>query len=145
MKEWDFLEETCLTALCASKDVSFAAIVDINGKLIIGKYRKMDRRTLLSMIPDARIISPATSAASRCYTFYSDCLVKAIRRSYFKTKRTRGVGKEDTSFDMIDVENYLKLAVTPLTKSKDKYLCIYFQSRVISTTQQIILKINNTI
>ena len=37
LEEWEFLDETCLTALYATKDVSFAAVVDINGKLIVGK------------------------------------------------------------------------------------------------------------
>jgi hypothetical protein len=145
LEEWDFLDETCLTALYASKDVSFAAVVDINGKLIIGKYRKRDRRTILSILSGMCNISPATTVTSTCYTFYSDYLVKAIRRSYFEHKTIREVEKEETNFDMIDIDNNLKLAITPLTKGKDKYLCVYFESRVISSTQQIILKINNTI
>ena len=145
MEEWNFLDETCLTALYASKDVSFAAVVDINGKLIVGKYRKRDRRTTLSILSGICSISPATTVASRCYIFYSDYLVKAIRRSYFENKSLTEDEKEETNFDMIDIDNNLKLAITPLTKSKDKYLCVYFESRVISSTQQIILKINNTI
>ena len=145
MEEWDFLDETCLTALYASKDVSFAAVVDINGKLIVGKYRKRDRRTILSILSGICSISPSTTVTSRCYTFYSDYLVNAIRRSYFENKSLTEDEKEETNFDMIDIDNKLKLAITPLTKSKDKYLCVYFESRVISSTQQIILKINNTI
>jgi hypothetical protein len=140
LEEWDFLDETCLTALYASKDVSFAAVVDINGKLIIGKYRKRDRR-----ISDICNINPATTVTLTCYAFYSEYLVKAIRRSYFEHKRIREVEKEEINFDMIDIDDNLKLAITPLTKGKDKYLCVYFESRVISSTQQIILKINNTI
>jgi hypothetical protein len=145
LEEWDFLDETCLTALYASKDVSFAAVVDINGKLIVGKYRKRDRRTILSILSGTYSISPATTVISRCYTFYSDYLVKAIRRSYFENKSLSEDEKEETNFEMIDIDNNLKLAITPLTKGKDKYLCVYFESRVISSTQQIILKINNTI
>jgi hypothetical protein len=145
VEEWDFLDETCLAALYASKDVSFAAVVDINGKLIVGKYRKRDRRTILSILSGTCSMNPTTIVTSRCYTFYSNYLVKAIRRSYFENKRLREDEKEETNFDMIDVNNNLKLAITPLTKDKDKYLCVYFESRVISSTQQIILKINNTI
>jgi hypothetical protein len=40
MEECDFLDEIGLTVLSAIKDVSFAAVVDTNGKLIVGKYRK---------------------------------------------------------------------------------------------------------
>jgi hypothetical protein len=102
LEEWDFLDETCLTALYASKDVSFAAVVDINGKLIVGKYRKRDRRTILSILSDTYSISPATTVTSRCYTFYSDYLVKAIRRSYFENKNLSEDEKEETNFEMID-------------------------------------------
>ncbi len=40
MEERDFLYEMCLAALCMSREVKFAAVIDNNGKLIVGKYRK---------------------------------------------------------------------------------------------------------
>ncbi|MDQ3869822.1 MAG: hypothetical protein M3250_09755, partial [Thermoproteota archaeon] len=40
MEERDFLHEICLTVLCVSKDVKFAGVVDSNGKLLMGEYRK---------------------------------------------------------------------------------------------------------
>src|SRR5919202_1210950 len=138
LEEWDFLDETCLAALCASKDVSFAAVVDINGKLIVGKSRKKDRKTKLLILSDTIDISLVTTVTSRCYTFYFDYLVNAIRQSYFKNKSLREDEKEEASFEMMNIDNNLKLAITPLTKAKDKYLCIYFESRISSSTQQII-------
>jgi hypothetical protein len=145
LEEWEFLDETCLTALYASRDVSFAAVVDINGKLIVGKSRKRNRKAKLSILSNTHSISLVATVTSRCYTFYFDYLVKAIRRCYFKNKRPRGDEKEEANFEMMDIDNNLKLAITPLTKAKDKYLCIYFESRISSSTQQIILRINNTI
>ena len=40
MEERDFLYEMCLAVLCMSRDVKFAAVIDNNGKLIVGRYRK---------------------------------------------------------------------------------------------------------
>jgi hypothetical protein len=145
LEEREFLDETCLTALYASKHVTFAAVVDINGKLIVGKSRKRNRKAKLSILSNTHIISLVAAVTPRCYTFYFDYLVKTIRRCYFKNKRLKGDEKEQANFEMIDVDNNLKLAITPLTKAKDKYLCINFESRISSSTQQIILRINNTI
>jgi hypothetical protein len=145
LEEREFLDETCLTALYASKHVTFAAVVDINGKLIVGKSRKRNRKAKLSILSNTHSISLVAAVTPRCYTFYFDYLVKTIRRCYFKNKRLKGDEKEQANFEMIDVDNNLKLAITPLTKAKDKYLCIYFESRISSSTQQIILRINNTI
>jgi hypothetical protein len=145
LEEWHFLDETCLTALYASKDVIFAAVVDINGKLIVGKSRKRDRKTKLSILSDTYGISLVTTVTPRCHAFYFDYLVKAIRQSYFKNKSLKEDEKEEANFEMMNIDNNLKLAITPLTKAKDKYLCIYFESRISSSTQQIILRINNTI
>jgi hypothetical protein len=145
LEEWEFLDETCLTALYASKDVSFAAVVDINGKLIIGKSRNRNRKAKLSILSNTHSISLVAAVTSRCHTVYFDYLVKAIQRCYFKNKRLRGDEKEEPTFEMVDMDNNLKLAITPLTKAKDKYLCIYFESRISSSIQPIILRINNII
>jgi len=42
LEEYDFLNEMCLIALHMSKEVKFAAVIDDNGKLIAGRYRKED-------------------------------------------------------------------------------------------------------
>jgi hypothetical protein len=40
LKEYDFFDEMCLVALDISKEVRFAAVTDINRKLIAGNQRK---------------------------------------------------------------------------------------------------------
>jgi hypothetical protein len=42
LEEYDFLTEMCLIALHMSKEVKFGAVIDNNGKLIAGRYRKED-------------------------------------------------------------------------------------------------------
>ena len=55
MHERDFLHEVCISALSVSKKVSFAGIVDNNGKLLLGHEKKnadTNRRRLLCYIGD---------------------------------------------------------------------------------------------
>jgi hypothetical protein len=147
VEECDFLDDICLTVLSASKDVSFAAVVDINGKLIVGKYRKIDRR----LIATISIADPSDQyQATNCYLFYMDYLLTAIRQSYFESRSIREKQEEaenieEVNFDVIDINNKVKLAITPLTHGKEKFLCVYFESLVAESYQEIIMKINNTI
>ena len=148
MEECDFLDDICLTVLSASKDISFAAVVDVNGKLIVGKYRRrVDRRLVTTTpIPDS---SGQYHQTTSCYLFYVGYLLTAIRQSYFESRciREKQEAKniEEVNFDIIDINNKIKLAITPLTQRKDKFLCVYFESPVAKSYQEIIIKINNTI
>jgi hypothetical protein len=137
--------------LSASKDVSFAAVVDVNGKLIVGKYRKkIDRRLVTkttTSMPDSS--GQYHHQTTSCYLFYVDYLVSAIRQSYFESRCVRekqeAKNVEEVNFDVMDINNRVKLAITPLTQCKDKFLCVYFESPVAESYQEIIMKINNTI
>ena len=145
MEECDFLDDICLTVLSASKEVSFAAVVDTNGKLIAGKYRKkVDRRLIATIsIPDSIDQSHQTTS---CYLFYLGYLLTAIRQFYFESScKKEEEEKCEVDFDVIDIHNKIKLAITPLTQCKDKFLCVYLESPVAKSYQEIIMKINNTI
>jgi hypothetical protein len=150
LEECDFLDDICLTVLSASKDVSFAAVVDVNGKLIVGKYRRrVDRRLIAATNSIANSSSGQYHQTTNCYLFYADYLVTAIRQSYFESicvreKQEAKIIKE-VNFDVIDINNEVKLAITPLTQCKDKFLCVYLESPVAESYQDIIMKINNTI
>jgi len=45
--------------------------------------------------------------------------------------------------ELAEIHSILKIAITPLTASNDRYLCIYLESS--SPNQEIIAKISNTI
>ena len=45
--------------------------------------------------------------------------------------------------ELVQIHGLLKIAVTPLTASNDRYLCIYLEST--SSNQEIIAKISNAI
>jgi hypothetical protein len=140
VEECDFLDDICLTVLSASKEVSFAAVVDTNGKLIAGKYRKVDRRLI------TRSIANSSGQYSTTYLFYSDYLVRGIQRSYLGSRHIKEEAWNiEVNFDVIDINDNTKLAITPLNQCKDKYLCVYFESPLAQSYQEIIMKINNTI
>ena len=145
MEECDFLDDICLTVLSASKDVSFAAVVGTDGKLIVGKYRKGDRRLITTSIANS---SGQYHQTTSCYLFYIGYLLTAIRQSYFESSckiENQGTKKMEVNFDVIDINNKVKLAITPLTQRKDKFLCVYLESPVAESYQEIIMRINNTI
>jgi hypothetical protein len=149
VEECDFLDDICLTVLSASKEVSFAAVVDTNGKLIAGKYRKKVDRRLIATISIANPSSGQYHQTTGCYLFYLGYLLTAIRQFYFesscKGEKQEAENIEEVHFDVIDINNKVKLVITPLTQRKDKFLCVYLESPVAESYQEIIMKINNTI
>ena len=131
MEERDFFCEICLTALYTSKDVRFSAVVDDTGKLIVAENKKGFQKT-----------TKPNSMADDCqtsYLFYLDYLLPAIReRRFYLEDRV-----EKIYFELKEINNDVKIAVTPLTQSKDKYLCVYIESS--ASYQEIIMKLNSNI
>jgi hypothetical protein len=150
LEEADFFHEICLISLYASRAVKFAAVVDSKGKLILAKFKKFHiysyRASPLS-IPriqqqDQALLSQ--SCHSFCYEYLMPTLKEITNRSY----REQYSNKAHFEITEIDKNIGLKLAVTPLTKSRDKYLCLYLQlppEMPADGHQQIISKLTNVI
>jgi hypothetical protein len=51
--------------------------------------------------------------------------------------------QEEIHFQIIEIENNMRLAVSPLNETEDKYLCIYVESS--APNQEIISKLRNAI
>src|SRR5215208_1588676 len=116
MEERDFLHEICLTVLCVSKDVKFAGVVDSNGKLLVGEYRKNIQKN---------------------NSFFLSYLAPAIKRRNFDSE------PGTVHFKLTEFDN-VKLATTSLTKKNDRYLCVYLES--LSTSyHEIISKVIESI
>jgi len=131
MEERDFFCEICLTALYTSKDVRFSAVVDDTGKLIVAENKKGFQKTTKS--------NSMTDDCQTSYLFYLDYLLPAIReRRFYLEDRV-----EKIYFELKEINNDVKIAVTPLTQSKDKYLCVYIESS--ASYQEIIMKLNSNI
>jgi hypothetical protein len=137
MEERDFLHEICLTALSAGKAVKFAAVVDKTAKLIVGEYRK-----------NIQTYSKPNYKSGDCcmisHLFYLDYLIPIITK-----RERRSLGLEhsyrvkDVQFDLTEINENVKIATTPLTKSKDKFLCVYLDSS--ESHQEIIVTLSNSI
>jgi hypothetical protein len=141
MEERDFLYEMCLAALCISRDVKFAAVIDNNGKLIVGRYRKKIQNK------PARLSDDIAPTAAYCqyntnYPFYIKYLIPSIR-NICDGKQSGVYDAETVHFRLAEVHGSLKIAITPLTESNDRYLCIYLESS--SPNQELIAKLINTL
>jgi hypothetical protein len=167
LEEYDFLNEMCLIALHMSKEVKFAAVIDNNGKLIAGKYRKEDhtnnKRTKSRLLLSAREKgddhnnnnnnnnnNDVSSSLTFChyntnYLFYANYLTAAVKKIKTGIKHSDYREKEGSvhHVELAEIHSILKIAITPLTANNDRYLCIYLESS--SPNQEIIAKIGNTI
>jgi|tagenome__1003787_1003787.scaffolds.fasta_scaffold19467942_1 hypothetical protein len=131
MEERDFFCEICLTALYTSKDVRFSAVVDDTGKLIVAENKKGFQKTTKP--------NSMTDDCQTSYLFYLDYLLPAIRERRFYLEDY----VEKIYFELKEINNDVKIAVAPLTQSKDKYLCVYIESS--ASYQEIIMKLNSNI
>ncbi len=165
LEEYDFLTDMCLIALHMSKEVKFAAVIDNNGKLIAGKYRKEDhtnnKRTKSRLLLSAREKGDdhnnnnnnnidVSSSITFChyntnYLFYANYLTAAVKKIKTGIKYSDYREKEESvhHVELAEIHSILKIAITPLTANNDRYLCIYLESS--SPNQEIIAKIGNTI
>ena len=163
MEEYDFLTEMCLIALHMSKEVKFAAVIDNNGILIAGKYRKEDHtnnkrtksRLLLSASREKgndhkNNNNDVSSSITFChyntnYLFYANYLTAAVKKIKTGIKYSDHREKEESvhHVELAEIHSILKIAITPLTANNDRYLCIYLESS--SPNQEIIAKIGDTI
>ena len=163
LEEYDFLIEMCLIALHISKEVKFAAVIDNNGKLIAGRYRKEDHinnkrtksRLLLSASREKgndhnNNNNDVSSSITFChyntnYLFYANYLTAAVKKIKTGIKYSDYREKEQSvhHVELAEIHGILKIAITPLTANNDRYLCIYLESS--SPNQEIIAKIGNTI
>jgi hypothetical protein len=138
IKEHNFLKEICLTALCLDKNVRFVGAVDNKGKLLAGEFNKYkffgnnDTLTIKSRIFYLRYLMPALNHQQ---TMKNSCKKSTDGNNVFL-------------FNLADLGNDVFLAVTPLTKSKDRYLCVYLElysssSSEIIAHEEIISKISD--
>jgi DNA gyrase/topoisomerase IV subunit A len=155
LEEVDFFHEICLIALYASRSVKFAAVVDSKGKLILAKFKRFNMHShRTSISPTPRILDCAqqqqaqTLLPQSCYSFCHEYLMPTLKDMTSRSYREQYSNTAHFEISEIDKNIGLKLAVTPLTESRDKYLCLYLQLPPKMRTdghQQIISKLTNVI
>ncbi|MFY9796561.1 MAG: hypothetical protein WAJ93_12820 [Candidatus Nitrosopolaris sp.] len=138
----DFFYEACLTALFSNRFVKFAAVLDNNGKLIIAEYRKgIQNYWRTDFISDNDHHRHDSS-----YLFHLDYLVPAIKKRGFclpYSKKKEEEQQEEIHFEIIEIDDNVRLAIAPLNERKDKYLCIYVESS--APNREIISQLRNAI
>jgi hypothetical protein len=158
MHEREFLHEVCISALSVSKKVSFAGIVDSNGKLLLGHEKKnadTNRRRLLcyigkyeNKIVDSiyfKHLAPMLNEIVRKHSFdmKSNTLIYDTNSAYREHAiRIYGINE----FYVLDVASNIKLGFIPITESADKFLCVYLESDMVEMSNtsyhRIIASIN---
>jgi hypothetical protein len=132
MEEVDFFHEMCLLSLYASRAVKFAAVVDSKGKLILAKFKKFHIHSYRARLLSApRILNGSQQQQEQtllsCHSFCYEYLMPTLKDTTSRSYREQYSNKAHFEITEIDKNIGLKLAVTPLTESRDKYLCLYFQ------------------
>ena len=120
-KKRDYLRKICFIALSSNVEISFAAVVDADGKLIVGQSRA-SKRIAGGRNPSVNTHYPVSNL------FYLNYLTPTIRRG----TSTANVHLQDNStkmkFELIHIADDNGIAISPLTGSKGKYLCVYFST-----------------
>jgi hypothetical protein len=114
----DYLRKICFIALSSNADITFVAVVDEGGKLIVGRSRR------------SKVITGRKNQANYAVSnlFYLNYLIPTIKNR----TSTTDVHLQDKStkmkFQLIHIADENKIAISQLTGSKGKYLCVYFSS-----------------
>jgi hypothetical protein len=153
LEESDFLDKICWATLYTNKHVNFAAVLDSEGKLIVAKSRMSRIQKSL------KVRSKINPEVYYCryqpsYRFYTDYLLPAINKMrgthyHYYDDTTMTNNNERIHFEVVEVNrdtDGVEIVITPLTQSKNKYLCVYFESGVSTASHEdIIMKMNNII
>jgi hypothetical protein len=78
------------------------------------------------------------------HLFYLDYLIPIITKRERRSLVLQHCYRvKDVHFDLTEINENVKIATTPLTKSKDKFLCVYLDSS--ESHQEIIVTLSNSI
>jgi hypothetical protein len=146
MEELDFFEEICLISLYAGRAVKFAAVVDSDGRMVTGKFRKING------FEGPNRMENSFKPTGGGYSFYHNYLIPALNNRAticwldWSSNKSRFEIVETVEHEQYNNSKML-LAITPLTQRKDKFLCIYLQipSQTSGQHQQIMSRICDAI
>ncbi|CAN5364830.1 hypothetical protein BH18THE2_BH18THE2_29180 [soil metagenome] len=130
--QYSFLKEICVSALCTDKKVSFSGVVDSNGKLLAGEFRESTSKK-----------KGNTSLYIKPTLFYSCFLTAGLEKWKTELRTTEAditssSNNSDLHFKVLELD-ILKIAITPLTRRGEIYLCVYIEPS--ASSQEIISKI----
>jgi hypothetical protein len=128
------LKEICVATLYIDKKVNFVGVVDSNGKLLVGEFRE-------STSKEKGVTSPIYIKPTLFYSCFLTAGLekwKAELRTTESDNSSSNNNNSDLHFRVLELD-ILKLAVTPLTRKGELYLCICVKPS--ASSQEIISKI----
>jgi hypothetical protein len=130
-----FLYDLCIRALEIDNSIKFVGVVNIDGKLIVGKSKQqIDKQyEVLDIHFFKYCLNPSFNKMSPNTTNLNSSIDN--KNTVFHSKLF-----EISDFHLICVTNNTYIAFTSLTQELDKYLCIYF--KVHGSLNEILSKIN---
>lgn len=125
------LRKVCEAALSASRNVIFAALVNTNGILIVGKYR-CDHTSKSSRSFSEKI---STTDVSKGCVFYLERLLPYLmgagRVNNNSNKNGGNLTKRDgerIELDLLNVDGKVKTAITQIPELPNMFLCVEYIS-----------------
>ncbi len=135
MNEREFLYSLCARALEVDKSIQFAAVVDLDGKLIVGTSRQC-------IIQKNEIVDNNFFKLRLNYPYYLASNDNFNLNSFIHNNDTFLYSNlfSTSNFQLFYINKNLFIAFAPLTEEKDKYICIYFDSS--TSLHKTLLKLN---
>jgi hypothetical protein len=142
MEEREYFKELCMEVLEADKNIRFAGVVDDNGKLLVGEYRKdielplIKASQLKENILDSRGISSSSSSGSvASSSFLASKMIFALNKQF----------EADLGHLNYHLTEYgkVKLLTVALSNENSHYLCVSIDP--IKNCQPVVLKVLESI
>ncbi|MER5174929.1 MAG: hypothetical protein ABJB76_03490 [Candidatus Nitrosocosmicus sp.] len=135
MNEREFLYSLCARALEVDKSIKFAAVVDLDGKLIVGTFRQcfiQKNEIIDNNFFKSRLNHPNHFESNDNFNLNSfiNNNNTFLHSNLFST----------SDFQLFYINKNIFIAFAPLTEEQDKYLCIYFDSS--TSLHKTLLKLN---
>ena len=124
------LRKVCEAALSASRNVIFAALVNTNGILIVGKYR-CDHLSKLSRSSSEKI---STDVSEGCVFYLERLLPYLMGAGRINNKTNKNGGNltkrdgERIELDLLNVDGKVKTAITRIPELPNMFLCVEYIS-----------------
>jgi hypothetical protein len=133
--EREFLNNLCAKALEIEDSIKFAAVINHEGKLIVGASMRFN-------IQQQDEVTDNYFFKSNHNSFYPISLNNNYNSNSFINKENDLYSNlhDRSDFQLINIDKNTFIALTPLTEEQDKYLCIYFETN--NSWYKTLLKLN---
>ena len=122
----NFLYDLCKRTLEIDNSIKFVGIVNVDGKLIVGKSKQLIDKQ--NEIIDKNFFKFSLNSSHNKFSYGttgSDPSINNNKNTLFHSKLF-----DSSDFHLICLRENTFIAFTSLTEESDKYLCIYFKAYI---------------